>query len=162
MKNALQFCVLSICLFLGSRVDAATIAVKAGGDLQAALNAAKPGDIVTLEAGATFTGNFTLPAKTGARATSRFARLPSDSALPPSTARITPSHAALLPKIVGAGTAPAVRTAALASYWRLQFLEIVANATGTGDIVQLGRSSETVPANQAHHLIRRSRLHSRQ
>ena len=43
----------------------ATLNVAAGGDLQAALNAANPGDTVVLEAGATFTGNFVLPAKGG-------------------------------------------------------------------------------------------------
>src|SRR5436190_2242709 len=42
-----------------------TIAVAAGGNVQAAIDAARPGDVITLEAGATFTGNFTLPAKSG-------------------------------------------------------------------------------------------------
>ena len=42
---------------------AATLAVAAGGDLQAALNAAQPGDIITLEPGATYVGNFVLPNK---------------------------------------------------------------------------------------------------
>src|SRR5262245_55274847 len=37
------------------------IAVTEGGDFQAALNQAQPGDVITLQAGATFTGNFTLP-----------------------------------------------------------------------------------------------------
>ena len=32
-----------------------TIAVAGGGDVQAALNVAQPGDVITLEAGATFT-----------------------------------------------------------------------------------------------------------
>ena len=41
-----------------------TIAVAGGGDVQAALNAAQPGDVITLAAGATFTGSFTLPNKT--------------------------------------------------------------------------------------------------
>lgn len=40
--------------------------VSAGGDLQAALDQAQPGDIIELEAGATFTGSFTLRNKTGA------------------------------------------------------------------------------------------------
>ena len=43
----------------------ATIAVGAGGNLQEALNRAQPGDVVSLEAGATFRGNFVLPNKTG-------------------------------------------------------------------------------------------------
>src|SRR5437763_5581302 len=42
-----------------------TINVAAGGNLQAALNQAQPGDQVVLQAGAVFTGNFILPAKTG-------------------------------------------------------------------------------------------------
>src|SRR5439155_24008914 len=42
----------------------ATIVVGAGGNLQAALNAANLGDVITLQAGATFTGPFTLPNKT--------------------------------------------------------------------------------------------------
>src|SRR6185369_1211672 len=40
-----------------------TIAVNAGGDFQAALDAANPGDVIVLEAGATFSGNFGLPNK---------------------------------------------------------------------------------------------------
>ena len=39
------------------------VAVNAGGDLQAALNNAFCGDIVELQAGATFTGKFIVPAK---------------------------------------------------------------------------------------------------
>jgi hypothetical protein len=39
--------------------------VNSGGDVQAALTAAVPGDVIVLESGATFTGNFTLPTKTG-------------------------------------------------------------------------------------------------
>ncbi|MBI3126748.1 MAG: hypothetical protein HYZ11_03995, partial [Candidatus Tectomicrobia bacterium] len=41
------------------------IPVPSGGDLQAALNSAQPGDAIELQAGATFTGNFTLPNKAG-------------------------------------------------------------------------------------------------
>jgi len=42
-----------------------TIAVPSGGDLQAALDAARPGDIVSLEPGAVYRGPFTLPKKAG-------------------------------------------------------------------------------------------------
>src|SRR2546421_12637253 len=42
------------------------IAVPAGGDVQAALNSANPGDVITLAAGATFTGPCVLPNKPGA------------------------------------------------------------------------------------------------
>src|SRR5436190_13154796 len=39
--------------------------VTAGGNFQAALNAANPGDVIVLQAGATFSGNFILPNKPG-------------------------------------------------------------------------------------------------
>ncbi len=66
------------------------INVPAGGDLQTALNDAKPGDTILLEAGATFTGNFVLPAKSGNGYVTIRSSAP-DAALPPSNARITPS-----------------------------------------------------------------------
>jgi len=37
--------------------------VNAGGNFQAALNSASCGDTISLQAGAAFTGTFTLPAK---------------------------------------------------------------------------------------------------
>ncbi|MGI9106262.1 MAG: hypothetical protein ACR2G4_08450, partial [Pyrinomonadaceae bacterium] len=43
----------------------AIIKVNAGGNLQAALNRARPGDTIILEAGATYRGPFVLPVKTG-------------------------------------------------------------------------------------------------
>ena len=48
-------------------VSGKTIQVAAGGDFQAALDAAQPGDEIVLQAGDTYTGNFVLPAKNGGR-----------------------------------------------------------------------------------------------
>src|SRR2546427_9910267 len=59
-----------------------TIAVAGGGDVQAALNVAQPGDVITLEAGATFTGSFTLPNQTAMGGITVRARAPHGS-LPP-------------------------------------------------------------------------------
>src|SRR5262245_33566809 len=42
-----------------------SINVNAGGNLQSALNQAQPGDIIVIQAGATFIGNFFLPNKSG-------------------------------------------------------------------------------------------------
>src|SRR5262249_14542466 len=42
-----------------------TVTVPAGGDLQAALDWAAPGDVIALAPGAAFTGPFTLPKKSG-------------------------------------------------------------------------------------------------
>ena len=41
------------------------IVVRAGDNLQTALNQAQPGQVVQVQAGATFDGNFILPVKTG-------------------------------------------------------------------------------------------------
>jgi hypothetical protein len=56
--------VLRALIFLAPSAVGAqtTIHVAAGGNLQTALNTAACGDTITLEAAATFTGNFTLPA----------------------------------------------------------------------------------------------------
>src|SRR4051812_17773129 len=44
-------------------VSGNTIFVKAGGNFQAALEQAKPGDTILLQSGATFKGSFNLPNK---------------------------------------------------------------------------------------------------
>ena len=114
--------------------------VRAGGDLQAALNAAQPGDTIYLEAGATFVGNFVLPVKPGsAYITVRTAG--SDTQFPGPNFRITPAHAWLLAKIRSSNTMPALRTAAGAHHWRLQLLEFPHNKEGYGEILQIGDGS---------------------
>ena len=45
-----------VCLATATIASAATIAVPAGGNLQAPLDAAKPGDVITLEPGASYVG----------------------------------------------------------------------------------------------------------
>jgi hypothetical protein len=75
------------------------IAVRAGGDFQAALNAAQPGDVILLEPGTQFRGNFRLPRKPGSDFIHIRPDLP-DSALPPPGHRMTPALAGSLPKLV--------------------------------------------------------------
>src|SRR5215204_4168115 len=72
-----------------------TIVVSAGGNLQAALNQAQPGQIVQLQAGATFDGNFILPVKTGTSYITVRTSTP-DSRLPGGTTRVDLSHEPLL------------------------------------------------------------------
>src|SRR5436853_762528 len=114
---------LSLCVAaLGARAaGAATIAVNAGGDLQAAIDAAKPGDTIVLQAGATFTGPFKLRAKGG----TSFITIQStpNSALPTGGTRISPQAAPMLAKIKSSTGGPAMRTEAGATYWRLLLLE---------------------------------------
>jgi hypothetical protein len=145
-------CLFAATLAAATNAGAATITVNAGGNLQTAINSAQPGDTILLQAGAVFTGNFTLPAKSGTTfITIRSAA--ADSSLPPANVRIDPRYASLLPKIRSANTGSALTTAAGAHHWRLQFLEFQANSGGIGEIIRLGSSSEVNAASQAHHLV---------
>ena len=70
------------------------ITVNAGGDLQSALNNAHCGDTIHLQAGATFTGRFTVPAKNCDNNHWIIIRTSSpDSALPAEGQRATPCYA---------------------------------------------------------------------
>ena len=69
------------------------IRVNAGGDLQTALNQALCGQTVQLQAGVTFTGQFTVPAKNCNASHWIIVRTSSpDSALPPEGQRLTPCY----------------------------------------------------------------------
>lgn len=147
-----------VCLCVGAfaeRADAATIAVPAGGDLQAALNAALPGDVITLVPGAVYTGNFTLPDKGPSTAFITVRSAAPDSALPPEGVRITPAYASQLPKIQSATSVSALRTKNYAHHWKLMFLEFRANMNGYGDIIQLGSgdTSQYDLSQVAHDLV---------
>jgi hypothetical protein len=146
--------VIASLIFYASPSAAATIAVAAGGDLQGALASAKPGDTVELAPGATFTGNFVLPAKPGGEA---FITVQSAShaGLPTAGARVAPVHAAHLAKLRSPNNLPALRTAPGAHHWRIQLLEFPSNAGGAGDILTLGDGSaaQTSLAQVPHDLV---------
>src|SRR5262245_15634400 len=135
-------------------VSAATRSVAAGGDLQAALDAAQPGDVIELQAGATFLGNFVLPVKAG----STYVTIRSseqDSALPGANVRISPAFSARLSRIQSPNSAPALTTAPGAHHYRLMFLEFGPNAGGFSEIIRLGdgSSAQTTIALVPHGLI---------
>src|SRR3989449_1257556 len=130
-----------------------TIAVPAGGDFQAALNAAQPGDVITLEAGATFTGPFTLPNKAGTGWITVRTSAP-DSSLPAPGTRVNPSYAAVMPKIVaGSNVGPAIQAASGAHHFR--FIGIEAKplpGAKTFRIIELGDRKST-RLNSSHGYI---------
>ncbi len=107
-----------------------TISVRPGDNLQAALDRAQPGDTVSLQAGARFTGNFVLPNKTGADWIVIRSSAP-DGELPPSGTRVAPADAALLPKIATPNGAPAIATAAAAHHFHFIGVEITTAPAGT-------------------------------
>jgi len=107
-----------------ARVTGKSIRVGARSNLQSALNRAQPGDVVLLQAGATYEGNFTLPARRcgGGWITVR-TDVPDDS-LPAEGERITPLFSGRLAKIITPNDRPALKTANPTCEWRLFALEI--------------------------------------
>jgi hypothetical protein len=125
-------------------------------DLQAAIDAAVPGDTLLLRAGEAFHGNFILPAKSGTSWITIRSDA-SDAQLPAAGVRLVPSDRSgsntarsLLPRLIGLGgrliTTPVVQTAPGAHNYRLQFLEIDGSANlGFETLVQLGDGSGAAP-----------------
>ena len=131
----------------------ATIPVAAGGDFQAALDAAQPGDVITLEAGATFQGPFTLPAKAGSD-TIVVRTSAGDDALPAPGQRVDPSFAAVMPKIVvAANIGSALVTATGAHHYRFIGVEIAPTAGSFVYTLVAFGNGETTEADLPHHLI---------
>ena len=114
----------------------ATIRVATEAELQPALDRAKPGDVIELPIGVTFTGNFVLPRKTGTRYITIRTALSSE--LPASTGRVSPQHSPKLARIQSGNATPALRTAPGAHHWRITLLEFGPNQGGAGDIIALG------------------------
>jgi hypothetical protein len=135
-------------------VTGQSIRVNAGGDLQSALNNAQPGDEIVVQAGATFTGPFTLPVKSG----TGWIIVRSSGTLPAAGTRVKPSDAAQMPKLVSQwATEPVLQTAAGAHHFRLVGLEITAaaGATQAGALVTLGDggANQNTLAQVPHDLV---------
>src|SRR5262249_39971395 len=109
-------------------------------------------DVITLQAGATFAGNFTLPNKSGSgwiiiRSSA------ADSSLPPPGTRITPSYSSALPKIISPNNMPALKTSPAPHHYRSTGLEIGHRAgTRINAIVDFD-GGQTSLSQVPHHLI---------
>ncbi len=102
------------------------VSVASGQSLQAAIDAAQPGDTLELEAGATFTGPFTLKKKSGSGVIVIRTATPDAQFAAPGT-RVSPALSGKMAKLVGQGPS-VVRTEKGASGYRLVGLEITAEA----------------------------------
>jgi hypothetical protein len=152
-----------------------TVPVNAGADLQAALNNAHCGDTLELQAGATFTGNFSFPAKSCDDGHWIIVRTNApDGVLPPEGQRATPCFAgvASLPgrpqyacsnpqnvmaRLVrgAAGDGPIVLQPG-ANHYRLVGLELTRSAGVKGAPTLVG---EVTDGNANHIIVDRSWLH---
>jgi hypothetical protein len=161
MVNRLKVCTrIARGAMLGVLIGAAPAAagdifVGPGANLQAAIDAAQPGDRLMLAPDATFVGNFILPNKGSSEVYITIRSAAPDTLLPGDGVRVTPADAANLPLIKSPNTMSALATAAGAHHWRLQWLEFAANDRGYGDIISLGDGSsrQDTLAEVPHHLV---------
>jgi hypothetical protein len=131
-----------------------TITVGAKDSVQAAINAAQPGDTVVLQAGAVFKGNFTLPEKSG---TAEIVIQSSRAAELRENVRINPSQSELFPKLQTTNTEPVLQTEAGAHHYRLVGIEFSPSNASVKvfDLVRLGegRQQQKTLNSVPHHLV---------
>jgi hypothetical protein len=140
------------------------IYVPASGSLQAALDQVQPGGTITLQAGATYIGNFRLPAKGGpvvdrlcgpdsvTTARPYVTITTANASLPPAGTRIDPSYKSRLATIRSSNGTAALRTNLGASYYRIVGVNFEANVGGGGDVITLGNDAQTTLSEVAHHI----------
>lgn len=137
-----------------------TIEVRRGGNFQAALNQAKPGDTIVLEAAAEFVGSFELPAKTSEEwitiQSSALEKLPGENR------RVAPKDHAAMPKIVSSGAGQsAIKTAPRAAHYRFVGVEITSPASDyIYNLIYLGADEKKLDEMPHHIEFDRCFVHS--
>lgn len=131
--------------------------VRAGADLQAMLDQAQPGDVISLPPGATFTGPFSLPAKPGAEWIT--ISTAAQDRLPPPGSRVTPTHAGAMPKLVSS-TDSVITAAPGAHHYRFVGIEISPSAgVFLHNLVVLGSDETSLDALPSQIVFERCYLH---
>lgn len=165
-RRASQVAVVALAIVLAAQMPAAdaraqatgrTFTVPAGGDLQAALDQARPGDTIRLEPGAVYRGPFVLPFKDG----EDWIVVQSGAAdLPAAGTRVTPAHRAAL-AVLESASGPVVETAPGAHHYRLVGLEIrPSSGAAVLTAVALGDGRERLEAALPHNIrIERCYIH---
>lgn len=126
---------LTFLLTVGARtVTAEIIRVPAGGDLQAAIDAAKAGDVIELQAQAVFRKQLVLPVKAGVGVVT----IRTEGTLP--ERRVTPEDARSLATIASPIGAAAISCDGCSNYL-LTVLRFEPNPGGFGDVISLQRAS---------------------
>src|ERR1700754_749940 len=143
------FITISLLLIFAATTFGSTLVVPAGGDLQAAIDSAAPGDTIVVEAGATYRGPFRLTAKPG----ESYITIQSSRASE-ITGRVSPSQSSLLAKLRSNAVAePILRTTTGAHHYKLIGLDISTFAATdfVYDLVRLGSGDQTTLSSVPHH-----------
>lgn len=131
------------------------ISVSSGGNLQAAINSALPGDVIELAKGATFTGNFVLPNKKSTSANWIVIRPANYASLPAEGTRMTPAIAAslALPRVLSATSSNAFITENGSHHYRLVGLNVgMVSQPQAWSLITLGEGHTTL-AEVPHDLV---------
>jgi cellulose synthase/poly-beta-1,6-N-acetylglucosamine synthase-like glycosyltransferase len=133
------------------RPSGRTLRVAKGGDLQAALDQARPGDAIALEPGATYQGPFRLRRKDGEGWIQITTEL--GQQFPAAGTRVQPAHASQMAKLVASRGSVIVADPG-AHHYRLIGLEI-APSSGTFllGLITLGEGGQDEVAVVPHHII---------
>src|ERR1043166_6562702 len=137
---------------------ARTINARTSAELRRALEEARPGDTIVLQAGSSYLGPFTLPDKGPSSEFITVRTSTPDSQLAATTGRVSPSDSPLLPKLLSPDSGEAaLQTSPGAHHWRLGGVEIrsVNASSQVYDLVKLGdgTSAQDSLDKVPHHLI---------
>jgi len=103
-------------------------AAHTSAQLSSAINISQPGDVIVLDAGATYTGNFQLPAKSNPNKKWIYVVSSAISKLPTGK-RVSPADAANMPKLQTPNVAAVFPVNGGANHWRLVGLELTSAST---------------------------------
>ncbi len=135
------------------------VQVNAGGNLQAALNtalASSGGTVIKVQAGATFTGTYTLGARSVCDPTKQIIIQTDSNSLPASGTTVTWADISHMPKIIATGTNTPITVTSGACYIHFVGLRVAngnsSTAAVTYDAIALGEGTDTSPATMPHHI----------
>ncbi len=103
-------------------------------DLKSALISAMPGDVIVLDAGVTYTGNFTLPQKSNLHHQWIYIISSALNKLHGPGTRVAPADAANMPKIVTANATAPITVAPGGSFYRFAGLEVTTASKSCANI----------------------------
>ena len=140
-----------ILLALAGSLFGASVTVSNGGDLQAALNQAQGGDVITLQAGAVFTGHYTVPANNSGKVITIQSSAMNSL---PSGVRVSNTQTALMAKLQTPDAQPVLLVPGGSNDYTFQGLEFATSTTVyVNDLIRFGTAGETTIAALPHDLL---------